>query len=174
MTTFLFLGLMCMLFRAQPARTNASPQTWHTSIVELAPDVAHQNVLQYKQALEPGDPIWMVVNYLHAEKPTEVASSPSELRLPAGGESAAKLISVGCRRLLVERTVALGGDGELDAMARGMPDTRTQSDENENKEPLSPVLPRMITLPCSALSRSPHRDPIPNGMVSFTIGPFSQ
>lgn len=58
---------------------------------------------------------------LHVEKPTEVPSSPSELRLPACGETAAKLISVGGRRL--KRRPAAGGDVEhatIAAVVRGI------------------------------------------------------
>ena len=59
---------------------------------------------------------------LHVEKPTdEVASSPSELRLPACGETAAKLISVGGRRF--KRLPAVGGDVEhatIAAVVRGI------------------------------------------------------
>lgn len=59
---------------------------------------------------------------LHVEKPTdEVASSPSELRLPACGETAAKLISVGGRRF--KRLPAAGEDVEhatIAAVVRGI------------------------------------------------------
>lgn len=117
----------------------------------------------------------MVAIYLHAEKPTEVASSPSELRLPAGGERAAKLISVGCRRLLVERPPALGGDGELDAMARGMPDTHAQNGENENKKPSYSVLLNIFPVPCVWRFRVPLTEtPYPREWCQFAIGPFSQ
>jgi len=52
---------------------------------------------------------------LHVEKPTEVPSSSSELKLPACGETAAKLISVGGRRF--KRLPAGGGDVEHATMA---------------------------------------------------------
>lgn len=59
--------------------------------------------------------------HIHVEKPTEVASSPSELRLPACGETAEKLISVGGRRF--KRLPAGGGDvahATIEVVLRGI------------------------------------------------------
>lgn len=68
--------------------------------------------------------------HAHVEKPTEVPSSPSELRLPACGETAAKLISVEGRPL--KRRPAAGGDVEhatIAAVVRGI-DSREPAREH--------------------------------------------